>query len=69
MGFMSRWERFFGIHAKNRYYGCIVDLLGQDGLLEEAEVIIGSMLMKPDIDGFGWFAQLPRIHRDTTVLV
>ncbi|PHT35451.1 Pentatricopeptide repeat-containing protein [Capsicum baccatum] len=38
-------ERRFSIAPKLEYYGCMVDLLGQAGKLEEAYDLIQSMIM------------------------
>lgn len=36
-----------------KHYGCMVDLLGRAGLLKEAEELIGSMPMAPDVATWG----------------
>ncbi|KAJ4968063.1 hypothetical protein NE237_014764 [Protea cynaroides] len=41
-------ERDFSITPKLEHYGCMVDLLGRAGELEEAYALIKSMPMKPD---------------------
>ncbi|KAM3376685.1 pentatricopeptide repeat-containing protein [Capsicum galapagoense] len=41
-------ERRFSIAPKLEYYGCMVDLLGRAGRLEEAYDLIQSMPMRPD---------------------
>ncbi|KAG6587565.1 Pentatricopeptide repeat-containing protein, partial [Cucurbita argyrosperma subsp. sororia] len=38
----------FGLQPKIEHYGCMVDLLGRAGLLEEALELIESMSMEPD---------------------
>ncbi|CAL9765693.1 unnamed protein product [Musa acuminata subsp. burmannicoides] len=38
----------FGIKPQMEHYGCLVDLLGRSGQLEEAEQVIQSMPMKPN---------------------
>ncbi|KAG8391961.1 hypothetical protein BUALT_Bualt01G0241700 [Buddleja alternifolia] len=41
-------EKRFSITPKLEHYGCMVDLLGRAGLLQEAYNLIKSMPMKPD---------------------
>lgn len=45
--FMSMKQQF-GLQPKIEHYGCMVDLLGRAGLLEEALQLIQSMSMEPD---------------------
>lgn len=40
--------RVVGLEPRIEHYGCMVDLLGRAGLLEEAEKLILEMPMKPD---------------------
>ncbi|KAG9446005.1 hypothetical protein H6P81_012133 [Aristolochia fimbriata] len=42
-------KRVYGIEPKLEHYGCMVDLLGRNGLLEEAEELIKGMQWKADI--------------------
>ncbi|ESQ43783.1 hypothetical protein EUTSA_v10006495mg [Eutrema salsugineum] len=39
----------FGITPSIQHYGCMVDLYGRAGLIEEAESLIASMPMEPDV--------------------
>lgn len=39
----------FGITPSIQHYGCMVDLYGRSGLIEEAESFIASMPMEPDV--------------------
>ncbi|XP_010468910.1 PREDICTED: pentatricopeptide repeat-containing protein At3g62890-like [Camelina sativa] len=39
----------FGITPSIQHYGCMVDLYGRAGLIEEAESFIASMPMEPDV--------------------
>ncbi|KAL4573194.1 hypothetical protein LXL04_019992 [Taraxacum kok-saghyz] len=41
------------IEPNIKHYGCMVDLLGRAGLLEEAEKVIDSMPMAPDVATWG----------------
>lgn len=38
----------YGLEPKIEHYGCMVDLLGRAGLVEEAEKLIGEMQTNPD---------------------
>jgi pentatricopeptide repeat protein len=40
--------RKFGIQPTIKHYGCMVDLLGRAGYLEEAEQLVATMPMKAD---------------------
>lgn len=58
-------ESLYGIEPEIEHYGCLVDLLGRAGLLAEAEKIISSMPMTPDVAIWGALLGACRIHRDT----
>ncbi|CAD5192032.1 unnamed protein product [Musa acuminata subsp. malaccensis] len=57
-------EEDFGLRPRIEHYGCMVDLLGRAGLLEEAHKLIATMPMKAD--AAVWRALLAgcRIHGD-----
>jgi pentatricopeptide repeat protein len=42
-------REIYNISPKLEHYGCMVDLLGRGGLLEEAEALIADMNVEPDI--------------------
>lgn len=44
----DRMEEEFGILPKLEHYGCLVDILGRAGKLEEAEKLLRKMPMKPN---------------------
>lgn len=54
----------YGIEADIEHYGCMVDLLGRAGLLQEAEDVISSMPMAPDAAIWGALIGACRIHKD-----
>lgn len=54
----------YGIEADIEHYGCMVDLLGRAGLLQEAEDVISSMPMAPDAAIWGALLGACRIHKD-----
>ncbi|KAK9278086.1 hypothetical protein L1049_027644 [Liquidambar formosana] len=62
--FMSMKEGF-GLQPRIEHYGCMVDLLGRAGFLDEAQELIQTMCMKPD--PVIWRALLGacRIHGNT----
>ncbi|XP_011627371.2 pentatricopeptide repeat-containing protein At1g09190 [Amborella trichopoda] len=51
-----------GIEPKVEHYGCMVDLLGRSGFVEEAHELIKAMPMKPNAAIFGAFLSACRIH-------
>ncbi|KAK4374050.1 hypothetical protein RND71_004727 [Anisodus tanguticus] len=52
----------FGNEPSIKHYGCMVDILGRAGLLEEAEGVIRSMTMKPDAVIWGSLLSACRTH-------
>ncbi|KAK4278049.1 hypothetical protein QN277_015948 [Acacia crassicarpa] len=54
----------YGIEPEIEHYGCIVDLLGRAGLLEEAEKFMDSMPMKPNAAIWGALLNACRIHKN-----
>ncbi|KAJ0974875.1 hypothetical protein J5N97_016840 [Dioscorea zingiberensis] len=56
--------RSYGIIPKVEHYGCMVDLLARNGLLNEAKEIVESMPMKPDASVWGAFMAGCRFHRN-----
>ena len=52
------------IEANIKHYGCMVDLLGRAGLLKEAEELIDSMPMAPDVATWGALLGACRNHHD-----
>lgn len=59
---INSMEKDFGIAPTTEHYGCMVDLLGRAGLLEEAESMINSMPMKPNAVVWGALLGACRIH-------
>uniref|UniRef100_A0A0E0AX70 Pentatricopeptide repeat-containing protein n=1 Tax=Oryza glumipatula TaxID=40148 RepID=A0A0E0AX70_9ORYZ len=52
-----------GVQPEVKHYGCMVDMLGRAGLLEEAEELIRSMPMAPDVMVFGALLGACRMHK------
>lgn len=46
--YFSKMIRVYGLSPQIEHYGCMVDLFGRAGLLEEAEEVVLNMPMKPD---------------------
>ncbi|XP_058082328.1 pentatricopeptide repeat-containing protein At1g08070, chloroplastic-like [Magnolia sinica] len=54
----------FNIIPKIEHYGCMVDLLGRAGLIDEAKELIRSMPMEPNIVIWGALLSACRAHGD-----
>ncbi|XP_027174152.1 pentatricopeptide repeat-containing protein At5g66520-like [Coffea eugenioides] len=52
----------YGIEPGMEHYGCMVDLLGRAGLLEEARKVIDEMPMRPDVGVLGALLGACKIH-------
>ncbi|PHT51754.1 Pentatricopeptide repeat-containing protein, chloroplastic [Capsicum baccatum] len=55
-------DKEYGIEPSIKHYGCMVDILGREGKLEEAAEIIRSMKMKPDAVIWGSLLSACRSH-------
>ncbi|RYR03074.1 hypothetical protein Ahy_B06g081906 isoform B [Arachis hypogaea] len=71
MGLVDEGRRYFNsmieehkIEPNVKHYGCIVDLLGRSGLLKEAEEVIESMPMAPDVATWGALLGACRKHNN-----
>ncbi|XP_022736396.1 pentatricopeptide repeat-containing protein At3g47530 isoform X2 [Durio zibethinus] len=62
MEFLDRMSKDFGIAPNIHHYGCVVDLLGRAGLLDQAYHIIISMGVKPDATTWRTLLGACRIH-------
>ncbi|KAG4380613.1 hypothetical protein GLYMA_16G204800v4 [Glycine max] len=54
----------YAITPEIEHYGCMVDLLSRSGLLKEAEDMISSMPMAPDVAIWGALLNACRIYKD-----
>ncbi|XP_023529533.1 pentatricopeptide repeat-containing protein At3g62890-like [Cucurbita pepo subsp. pepo] len=54
----------YGVEPELEHYGCMVDLLGRSGRLKEAEEIISSMPMTPDVAIWGALLSACKTHKD-----
>ncbi|XP_058080254.1 pentatricopeptide repeat-containing protein At3g18970 isoform X2 [Magnolia sinica] len=57
----------FGIKPCIQHYGCIVDLLGRAGLLEEAYKFIRHMPLKPDVILWRTLLSACKLHRNVVL--
>ncbi|WOL19824.1 hypothetical protein Cni_G28626 [Canna indica] len=46
--YLDRMVKLYGLSPRIEHYGCLVDMLGRAGLLEEAEELLLNMPVKPD---------------------
>ncbi|KAF7805045.1 pentatricopeptide repeat-containing protein [Senna tora] len=59
---LNSMKKVYGIEPGIEHFGCVVDLLGRAGLLEEAEKFIDSMPLKPNAAVWGALLNACRIH-------
>lgn len=57
----------FGITPRIEHFGCLVDLLGRAGLVEEAEDVLRRMSMKPNAAMYRSLIRACRIHNETEI--
>lgn len=67
MMFLDRMSKDFGILPNIHHYGCVVDLLGRAGLLDQAYQLITSMGIKPDSTIWRTLLGACRIHKHVTL--
>ncbi|KAK7272779.1 hypothetical protein RIF29_13818 [Crotalaria pallida] len=60
--YFDSMERNYGIKPKREHYACMIDLLGRNGLLEEAYVFITKMPMQPSEAAWGALLNACRMH-------
>lgn len=60
--YFSYMTEAYGIAPRMEHYGCLVDLLGRAGLLDEARRVIDEMPMSPDVGVLGALLGACRIH-------
>ncbi|XP_051116665.1 pentatricopeptide repeat-containing protein At3g47530 [Andrographis paniculata] len=60
-------ERDFGVTPNVHHYGCMVDLLGRAGFLDEAYGLVNSMKIKPDTAMWRTLLGACRIHRHVSL--
>ncbi|XP_028759941.1 pentatricopeptide repeat-containing protein At5g19020, mitochondrial [Neltuma alba] len=57
----------YGLEPNIKHYGCMIDLLGRAGQLEEAEELVRSMPMKADIVIWGTLLAACRTHGNVEI--
>ncbi|KAL2929059.1 hypothetical protein RDABS01_034470 [Bienertia sinuspersici] len=57
-------KNMYGIEPNVQHYGCIADLLGRAGLLEEAKNMVQAMPMKPNVVIWGCLLAASERHND-----
>ncbi|KAI4316077.1 hypothetical protein L6164_024094 [Bauhinia variegata] len=62
--YFNMMDQVYGISPKVEHYGCVVDLLSRTGRLDEAENLINSMPMKPNVIVWGALLGGCRIYKD-----
>lgn len=62
LALLNSMKRVYGIEPEMEHFGCVVDLLGRAGLMEEAEKFIESMPIKPNAAVLGALLNACRIH-------
>ncbi|KAL5577298.1 hypothetical protein UlMin_018997 [Ulmus minor] len=55
----------YGCQPNQEHYGCMVDLLGRAGLINEAKELVKTMPFKPDARVWGPFLSACRMHSET----
>lgn len=63
--YFDSMSRVFSLAPAIEHYGCMVDLLGRAGLLNEAHQLIKSMPMEPNAVVWGGLLGGCRLHKDT----
>ncbi|KAK7851978.1 pentatricopeptide repeat-containing protein At3g62890-like [Quercus suber] len=62
--YFGRMSEEFGITPLIQHYGCMVDLFGRAGLIQEARNLVNSMPMDPDVPVWGALLSGSRMHGD-----
>ncbi|KAK9054897.1 hypothetical protein SSX86_025976 [Deinandra increscens subsp. villosa] len=63
--YFNNMKRVFSLTPSIEHYGCMVDLLGRAGLLDEAHILIKGMPMEPNAIVWGALLSGCRLHKDT----
>ncbi|XP_068664800.1 pentatricopeptide repeat-containing protein At2g42920, chloroplastic [Aristolochia californica] len=65
--YFSLMTEFYKIEPMIKHYGCMVDILGRAGFIEEAEELIRKMPMDPDVIIWGSLLSACRTHGNITL--
>ncbi|KAL5982896.1 hypothetical protein ACLOJK_016975 [Asimina triloba] len=63
--YFSQMNETYDIKPQIEHYGCMVDLLGRAGFLEEALELVETMPIKPNCVVWGSLLRACKIHKDT----
>lgn len=63
--YFEEMKKSYGIQQRLQHYGCLIDLLGRAGDLEEAEELVRRMPIDPDRVIWRTLAWASKIHGDT----
>lgn len=64
MRIFNSMSQFYGIEPGVQHYGCLVDLFGRAGMLQEAKKVVRAMPMEPDSYVLGALLNACRVHGD-----
>lgn len=64
LSIFSSMSEIYGIKPRVQHYGCLVDLLGRAGRLEEAKRVVKEMPLNPDNYVLGALLNACRVHGD-----
>ncbi|GFP92929.1 pentatricopeptide repeat-containing protein at5g66520 [Phtheirospermum japonicum] len=60
----NRMVNEFGIEPRIEHYGCVVDILGRDGLLDKAIRFVGAMRLEPNAVIWATLLSVCRIYKN-----
>ncbi|OVA17250.1 Pentatricopeptide repeat [Macleaya cordata] len=63
--YFSEMHQVYEVEPGIEHYGCMIDLLGRAGFLQEALELIEAMPMKPNMVAWGSLLRACQIHKDT----
>eukprot|EP01018_Ginkgo_biloba_P013140 Gb_38248 [translate_table: standard] len=63
--YFDSMSKYYHITPSMKHYGCMVDLLGRAGHLDEAQNIVNKMPIKPDAYVWNCLLGVCRIHKNT----
>ncbi|KAL1540735.1 pentatricopeptide repeat-containing protein-like protein [Salvia divinorum] len=58
----KRMKDVYGIEARQKHYGCLVDLLGRAGMVDEAEKLVADVWSEGDVCMVGALVNAWRVH-------
>lgn len=67
--YFKSMEKIYGIHPGREHYGCMVDILGRAGRLDEAVKLINSMDYEPDAVTWRTLLGACRVHHNSDIAI